>query len=280
MDSYFMPTSFKAIAVSTFPSGDYDILFRITIFIAWLNLDLGIETCFYDGMDACAYTWLQYLFPFYLWLLIGMIIVATRYSRKIASILGKNPVATLVATLFYYFKLLNSVVTPLSYACLEYLNETEYVWLYDGNVKYFAIGNAKHIALGVFAIFVLIFLVFPYTFLLLFSQWLQAYSHRRVLSWLNKIKPFMDAYHAPYKKETRYWTGPILLIQSASIILRLLLNNDGTILSIITSITFGLAALAWVHNGIYEARYNRSLFHSESGYLFSSHIQYTLCEGD
>ena len=37
-----------------------------TVFIAWLNLDLGIETCFYDGMDVYTYSWLQFLFPFYL----------------------------------------------------------------------------------------------------------------------------------------------------------------------------------------------------------------------
>ena len=30
----------------------------LSVFIAWLNLDLGIETCFYDGMDAYAKTWL------------------------------------------------------------------------------------------------------------------------------------------------------------------------------------------------------------------------------
>ena len=32
-----------------FPSGETNIL---TVFIAWVNLDLGIETCFFDGMDA------------------------------------------------------------------------------------------------------------------------------------------------------------------------------------------------------------------------------------
>ena len=30
---------------------------------------------------------------------------------------------------------------------------------------------------------------------------------------MNKIKPFMDAYHAPYKKDTRYWTGLLLLVR-------------------------------------------------------------------
>ena len=28
-------------------------------FIAWLNLDLGVETCFYDGLTAYVKTWLQ-----------------------------------------------------------------------------------------------------------------------------------------------------------------------------------------------------------------------------
>jgi len=32
-----------------FPPKETSIL---TVFIAWLNLDLGIETCFFDGMDA------------------------------------------------------------------------------------------------------------------------------------------------------------------------------------------------------------------------------------
>ena len=35
----------------------------LTLFVAWLNLDLGIETCFYNGMDAYVKTWLQFAFP-------------------------------------------------------------------------------------------------------------------------------------------------------------------------------------------------------------------------
>ena len=39
------------------------------------HLDLGIETCFYDGMDAYVKTWLQFVFPIYIWGVIGLIIV-------------------------------------------------------------------------------------------------------------------------------------------------------------------------------------------------------------
>ena len=45
---------------------------RLYTFIAWLNLDLGIDTCFYDGMDAYTETWLQFAFPLYLWLCVAV----------------------------------------------------------------------------------------------------------------------------------------------------------------------------------------------------------------
>ena len=52
----------------------------LTVFIAWMNLDLGFETCFYRGMDAYAQTWVQFVFPVYVWILLSLIIVASRYS--------------------------------------------------------------------------------------------------------------------------------------------------------------------------------------------------------
>ena len=42
------------------PVGSTDAL---SVFITWLNLDFGIETCFYEGMDAYSKTWLQFVFP-------------------------------------------------------------------------------------------------------------------------------------------------------------------------------------------------------------------------
>ena len=56
----------------------------ITLFISWFNLDLGIETCFYDGLDAYAKAWLQFVFPFYLWCIAGLIIISARYSIRFA----------------------------------------------------------------------------------------------------------------------------------------------------------------------------------------------------
>ena len=238
-----------------FPHGVTNIL---TVFIAWLNIDLGIESCFYDGMNVYVFTWLQFLFPFYVWFLIGLSIVMSRYSDKVARSLGKNPVAALATLLLLsYSKILRTAIVALSYARLEYPDGTiKVVWLYDGNVPYFQI--ADHLALGAFAIVVLLVLFLPYTLLLLCGHLLQSYSDRKILSWINKIKPFMDAYHAPYKKESRYWTGFLLVVRCILFLLFAFnaLGNANVNLLAITSVTAGLAALAWIHNRVYEKLYN------------------------
>ena len=39
---------------------------HFSVFLALLNLDFGIETCFYNGMDAYGKTWLQFVIPVYI----------------------------------------------------------------------------------------------------------------------------------------------------------------------------------------------------------------------
>ena len=46
-----------------FPEGPINFLSQ---FISWINLDLGIETCFINGMGSCSKTWLQFIFPGYI----------------------------------------------------------------------------------------------------------------------------------------------------------------------------------------------------------------------
>ena len=186
----------------------------LSVFIAWLNLDLGIETCFYNGMDAYIKTWMQFAFPLYVWALVGMVIVGSHYSGRVARIFGSNPIAVL-ATLFLlsYAKLLRTAIAALSYTSLEYPNNSQIaVWLYDGNIRYL---SSKHIPLFTATMVCLIFLFLPYTMLLIFSQWLQAKSELKIFSRINSryVKPFLDAYHAPYANKHRYWTGLMLLLR-------------------------------------------------------------------
>ena len=239
-----------------FPKSETNIL---TIFISWLNLDLGIESCFYDGMDIYAYTWFQYFFPFYIWFLIGFIIVLCHCSLTVSEHLGKyNPVAVLsTLILLSYGKILNTIIASLSFTVLEYPeNDRRYVWLYSGDVPYFKDG--KHIVLGVFSILVLLFLFFPYTLLMLVGHKLIAHSNRPFLSWVNKVMPFLDSYYAPYRKEFRYWTGFLLLVRCA-LFFTFALNSLGSAsvnLIAITSVTAGLMVMGWLRNKLYRKLYN------------------------
>jgi len=178
----------------------------LSVFIAWLNLDLGIETCFYSGLDAYAKTWLQFVFPIYIWLIMIMIIVFSHYSTTVARLSGRNAVPVL-ATLFLlsYGKLLRTIVTVFSFTVLE--GKKSAVWLYDGNVLYL---RGKHVSLFLVALLLLLALSLPYTTLLLLAPLLQKSRHQ-ALFWMAKFKPLFDAYMGPYKDNCRYSVGLLLL---------------------------------------------------------------------
>ena len=138
-----------------------------------------------------------------------------RYDNSWQLLLRKSgkgiPIAVL-ATLFLlsYAKLLRTIIAALSYTSLEYPNNSRIaVWLYDGNVRYF---RDRHIPLFTAA---MVCLFLPYTMLLIFSQCLQAKSELKIFSCINSryVKPFLDAYHAPYTNKHRYWTGMMLLLR-------------------------------------------------------------------
>ena len=238
-----------------FPPGSSNIL---TVFIAWLNLDLGIETCFYNGMDEYARTWLQFAFPIYIWATVGTIIVVSHFISTISRILGNNPISVL-ATLFLisYAKILRTVYTSLSYTFLVYPNGSVVaVWLYDGNIQYL---RGKHIPLFIAAVLYLLFVFLPFTLLLFLWPWLQAKSNNRFLSWVNspKLKPLMDSYTAPYRDKQRYWTGMLLLFRGG-LFLAFAVNTlgDPSInLLCITIASLTIAFFAWIQGGVYKKWY-------------------------
>ena len=147
----------------------------LTVFVAWLNLDLGFETCFYDGMTAYAHTWLQFVFPIYVWMLIISIILASRYSRFVSKALGSNPVAALATLLLMsYNKILCVIIEVYSSVKLDYPGgEKVTVWLKDGNSLYL---QSHDLGLTVITTLMLVCLFLPYTFLLLLGYKLYRFS--------------------------------------------------------------------------------------------------------
>ncbi len=158
---------------------------KVTLFIpyfgqllSWINLDLGIQVCFYHGMDVYQKTWLQFIFPFYIWLLVIVIIIICHYSPKVMKLMGMRNIEIL-ATLFLlsYTKLLKTISAVFSAMSISVADSNntldpltaQKVWVYDGNIDYL---SGKHLPLFIAALLILLFVFLPFTLLLVFGQYL------------------------------------------------------------------------------------------------------------
>ena len=238
-----------------FPPGDNSAL---KVFVSWVNLDLGIETCFYDGMDPYAKTWYQFIFPLFMWLILVVIIASARRSITVARVFGNHAVPILATVFLLSFtKLLRVIITSLSLTTLHYPEGTRALWLYDGNIEF---GKQKHAALLIIALFFLIALV-PYTLLIASVQLLRKWSHITCLKWVSKCMPIFDAYLGPYKDKYGYWTGLLLVVRVALVLVFVfnIFGDPAVNLLIIILIVLPLIVLNLGQGGVYKKNYLTAL---------------------
>ena len=248
-----------------FPNGSVPV---VSQFISWLNLDLGIEVCLFDGLDGYGNTWLQFVFPAYLFLLMSGIIVGCRYSVWLCRLCGSHAVPAL-ATLFLmsYTKILLTVTNALSMSQLPCNDSLLTVWSVDGNIEY---GSGKHLTLVVFSCGVLV-IGLAYPVLVLCAPLLERYSHKCIPHKWNpvaKFKPLLDAYGGPYKDKYRFWTGVTLMVRlSVTLTFSFTLGRLAIINAcIITTFVMGILTFWLFANGVYKSVYLSSL---EAFYLLN-----------
>ena len=235
-----------------FPNGSIPVLSQ---FIAWLNLDLGIETCFYHGMTAYAKVWLQFVFPLYIWFIIATIIVLCRYSTWLSNKIGGNIVQVLATLILLSFtKIVHAIALIIEPAKLFDIlsHNNTLVWYIDGNVLYF---SPEHSILIVAAVLFLLLAV-PYTLALLFDAVIEKCLTRNRFfrrQWI-KFKPFIDAYHGPYKDNCRFWTGLLLLVRMSFTLVALFFNTYIALIFIIIS-TSVLLSIKVLFGGVYQNSY-------------------------
>ena len=156
----------------------------LTVFISWINLDFGIQTCFYNGMDTYAKTWLQFVFPVYIWIIVVTIVIASKYSSRVARLAGKNTVPVLATLgLLSFSKILRNIITALSFTRIYHSHSgTTITWLFDANINF----KSMHLPLLiVVSVIVLLCLVLPFTILLTFTSQLLTLSSHHPFKWVN-----------------------------------------------------------------------------------------------
>ena len=192
---------------STFLANN-NIFKALRVFMSFVNLDLGIETCFYNGMNSYAKVLLQLFFPTYLLLISTFIIIASRYSSRILHWTSARSLPVL-ATLFLlsYTSVVRTVLTVLfSYSAVTELpsGQRQIVWSIDASVPLFGIQFA---ILFIICLLLFLFLV-PFNITLLFVRFLSRFKI------VNRFKPFLDAFQGSYKDKYHYWLGIQITLRS------------------------------------------------------------------
>ena len=228
----------------------------VTVFISWLNLELGVETCYFPGMDTFGKTWLQLALPAYIILLVALVIIISSYSSRFSNLIGKkNPVATLATMiLLSYAKLLEVCFKSLSFGNLKYPDGSiKKVWLPDATVEYLI---GKHIVLFL-AVVLILAVGLVYTVLLFSWQWLLHLPRWRIFRWSRdqKLQTFIEAYHIPYTPKHRYWTGLLLLARAILYLVAAVnVSNDPTVAltAIFITVCCILALKAFTESNVYR----------------------------
>ena len=201
---------------------------RIPFFVsmAFMNLNFGIETCFYSGMSQIHLTTLTLVFPIYLLGILLVIVLFTEYvylstraekfvkrmtlrkrnkpsdTTKSAEDIHSNIIQVLVTLLlFSYTSIIQTCFDIIGFVLINTPSGVIVRWGDDPNQNYFA---GIHIPLFFIALALLVVLI-PIPFLLTFPQ--------IILSWrfTHKLKPLVDAVTGPFGENRRFWLGFRLL---------------------------------------------------------------------
>ena len=64
-------------------------------FISWINLDIGLNACFFEGFNAFWQVIFNFCIPVFIWIVIGILIYTSSKSRHVTRLIGGNAVKVL-----------------------------------------------------------------------------------------------------------------------------------------------------------------------------------------
>lgn len=227
----------------------------LRLIIAWLNFDVGIEVCFYNGLTALQMIWLQVGYILYILFLQVTVIVLCRKYVIFTRFFGIN-VTKVISTMFLllYGKILQTVVDILKCTCFKNTSNSLYAYCVlsiDGSIEY---GSPKHIPLLVVAaLFSTLLLLFIFS--LLFIQILSKISSYRCFKWVARLQPFFETITGPCNPNYAFWPGFLLFVRLAYAILVLYeaITSIADPLVIICSISILIVIVSFLNpKGVYK----------------------------
>ena len=167
------------------------------LLVKLVNLSMGFELCFYDGMDTLAKVGIQLLFPAYLFFIMLVIIILAKYSSKIsnAGFSAAKTFSTLL--LLCYSSVGETCILILAWKTFDHgLNGT--YWYADPTIQY---GEGFHGLLVFVAVILILVYILPFSIGLLLPP-LILRTRLNIM-----LKPLLDAFWNPFKPKFRFWLG-------------------------------------------------------------------------
>ena len=166
------------------------------ILVKFIDLSLGFELCFYDGMDTLAKVGIQLLFPAYLFVIMIVIIILAKYSSKIsnAGFSAAKTFSTLL--LLCYTSVGETCIQIVAWKTINGINGT--FWYADPTIPY---GQGFHGFLVFVAVALILFYLLPFSIALLLPP-LVLRTRFNIM-----LKPLLDAFWNPFKPNFRFWLG-------------------------------------------------------------------------
>ena len=184
----------------------------LRLIIAWLNLDLGIEVCLFNGMTVVHLLWLEIAYIVYIVFLQFAIVFLCRKYVIFTRLLGRN-VTKVMSTLIIllYSKTLRTLVNIFTFTTVMNTsnNNKTKVLSVDGNIEF---GSLQHIPLLVVGS-LLALLLLLFTFSLLFIQILSRISSWRFFKWVSRLQPFFETITGPCNSNYAFWPGYLLFVR-------------------------------------------------------------------
>ena len=199
----------------------------LDVVFSLLNLNIGFGMCFYKGMTMTVKTALQFVFPVYIWLIVVVLIVASRFSTRVSNWTSHSSIQVLATLLYLSFaKLLLTVIDVLTPVTIGTPKGDFTVWYSDGNVSYW--NDTGHVALLIVAV------IMGIVYLLPFVVWTTCGSLLLRFRYVRLRHSAVDAYHGQYRGGWGWWFGArVCLLVMSYVNYAMLRGTNPTLLLIV-----------------------------------------------
>ena len=228
---YAQAANVGVLQLLLFYSNLYHKLYRfISIFLSFLNLNLGFPVCFYDGMTELWKTGLSLVFPIYLLTIVVVLIILSRYSTWLSNRISHSSVQVLVTVVHLSFsKLLITIIDVFTPATIYTSENPHYVWYKNGSIEY---GKENgHVLLMAFTLIIVGALLIPYITILIGGR-----AFMKCSLGDKYLRPIYEAIHGPYREKKQYWfTARLFLLIVMYIIYTTFRGRDILLIGYISS---------------------------------------------